>query len=327
MLQAGIFGVGHLGQIHLKCISELSDIQAIGCYDPKSDLAEEVALKHAITNFESAADLIQQSEAIIVASPTYSHFEIANLALQNGKHVFIEKPLTQTLEEADRLLDVAERSGVVVQVGHVERFNPAFTSLDGVLLEPMFVEAHRLASFNLRGTDVSVVLDLMIHDIDILLAVVKSEISSISASGVSVVSDSPDIANARIEFKNGCVANLTASRMSFKQMRKMRLFQQDAYISIDFLDRSSTVIRLYDEFSNKLPQDANLLELETQRGKKLVHMEQLGNAGENAIKQELKEFAECIQSGKKPRVGISDGYDALELAFRIIHEIEKKVNV
>jgi len=244
--------------------------------------------------------------------------------LQHGKHVFIEKPLTNTLAEAEILLEAAQTHDVKIQVGHVERFNPALLALEKTELNPMFIEAHRLAIFNPRGTDVSVVMDLMIHDLDIVLSLVKSEVKYIQANGVNVVSDSPDIANVRLEFENGCVANLTASRISMKQMRKVRLFQQDAYISLDFLEKNAQVIRLYDEGSPDIPQDVNLLDLETQNGKKHIHIHMPTTEPVNAIQMELETFADSISQNKKPRVTIEDGYRALKVAHEIIQVIQQQ---
>jgi predicted dehydrogenase len=324
MLKIGVLGAGHLGKIHLKCIQLAAETyQLAGFYDPDIHAAKGVAESLGIQAFESAEALIDAVDVVDIVTPTIFHYEMAALAIRKGKHVFIEKPLTHTLAEADALVRLSNEYGVQVQVGHVERFNPALLALEDMALQPMFIEAHRLAAFNPRGTDVSVILDLMIHDIDIILSMVRSEVKSVSASGVAVVSETPDIANARIEFKNGCVANLTASRISLKQMRKVRLFQKDAYVSLDFLEKKAQVVRLYEKGAQNLPADANLLELSTPVGEKLLHIHAPEIEQVNAIRMELETFARSIEAGTTPKVSIMDGYEALKLAYRIIEEIEK----
>jgi predicted dehydrogenase len=324
MLKIGVLGTGHLGKIHLKCIQLAADsYELVGFHDPDPATAAKVAAEFGITAFPSVESLMDAVEVIDIVTPTIAHFELARQALLKKKHIFIEKPLTHTLEEAEALVKLQAGSGVKVQVGHVERFNPALLALDNMPLNPMFIEAHRLAMFNPRGTDVSVVLDLMIHDLDILLSMVPSEVKHISASGVPVVSDTPDIANARIEFENGCVANLTASRISIKQMRKVRLFQQDAYISLDFLDKQAQIIRLFDQFAPDLPH-TDLMELDTPRGKKLLQMQAPNIEPVNAIKLELESLASSIRQDREPPVSIQDGYKALRLAYAIIEEIERR---
>ena len=324
MVKIGVLGAGHLGKIHLKCI-QLAEAayELVGFYDPDTANAKQVATDFGIPAFSSAEKLMDAAEVIDIVTPTPSHFSLAQKAMEKGKHLFIEKPLTHTLDEAEKLVRLSEKSGVKVQVGHVERFNPALLALGDMPLNPMFIEAHRLAMFNPRGTDVSVVLDLMIHDLDIILNLVPSPVKHINASGVAVVSSSPDIANARIEFENGCVANLTASRISIKQMRKVRLFQQDAYISLDFLDKQAQIIRLFDEAAPNAPNE-DLLELDTPRGKKLLHMQAPEIEPVNAIKMELESLAQSIIQDTLPPVSIQDGYEALKLAYSIIEEIEKR---
>lgn len=324
MLKIGVLGAGHLGKIHLKCIQlAFETYQLEGFYDPDPQAAQAVSENLGISCFESAEALVDAVDVVDIVTPTVFHYEMAALAIRKGKHVFIEKPLTHTLAEADALVRLSNEQGVQVQVGHVERFNPALLALEDMALQPMFIEAHRLAAFNPRGTDVSVILDLMIHDIDIILSMVRSEVKSVSASGVAVVSETPDIANARIEFKNGCVANLTASRISLKQMRKVRLFQKDAYVSLDFLEKKAQVVRLYEKGALNLPADANLLELSTPVGEKLLHIHAPEIEQVNAIRMELETFARSIEAGTTPKVSIMDGYEALKLAYRIIEEIEK----
>ena len=255
MLKAGVLGAGHLGKIHLKLLQQSSKYELVGFYDPIEDYAREVANEFGYTFFRSIDELIEAVDVIDIVTPTLNHFDCAVSAIEKGKHVFIEKPITTTVEEAEMLRDLVQKRKIRGQVGHVERFNPAFTAVKDMISNPMFIESHRLAEFNPRGTDVPVVLDLMIHDIDIILSVVDSEVKDIHASGVSVISDTPDIANARIEFENGCVANLTASRISLKNMRKSRFFQKDAYISVDFLEKKSEVVRMKDAPEN--PDDCH----------------------------------------------------------------------
>ena len=245
MLKIGVIGAGHLGKIHLKLLLELKNtFEVIGFYDTDRENAKIVNRSFRIKSFKSVELLIEEADIIDIVSPTISHYDCASLAIRSNKHVFIEKPITQTVIEAETLMKLSREAGVKVQVGHVERFNSAFKSAQNYVNQPLFIESHRLAEFNTRGTDVPVVLDLMIHDLDIILKLVNSTVKSVQASGVSVVSDTPDIANARIEFNNGCVCNLTASRMSLKKMRKSRVFQKDAYISIDYLEKKTEVIRL-----------------------------------------------------------------------------------
>ena len=317
-LKIGVFGAGHLGKIHLRCIQQASErFELVGFYDADAQNAEKVAQTFHIRAFDSVDSLIELVDIVDVVTPTIHHFSIAKAAILRGRHVFIEKPLTHTVAEAKELLSLTHEKGVKVQVGHVERFNPAFLSLGDIVIEPMFVEAHRLASFNPRGTDVSVILDLMIHDIDLVLHLVKSEVKEIHASGVAVISASPDIANARIEFENGCVANLTASRMSLKQMRKVRFFQRDAYLSLDFLEKNAQIIRLVDENT----EGGDLMAIETARGKKWIDITMPEPLAINAIQLELETFADSINNNTAPKVTIEDGFRALKVAHQIIEVI------
>ncbi|MEM6865454.1 MAG: Gfo/Idh/MocA family oxidoreductase, partial [Bacteroidota bacterium] len=246
MLKVGVLGAGHLGKIHLRLLNESQKYELIGFYDPDEINAEKVAEEFGYTHFENINKLMDAVDVVDIVTPTLSHFECAKKAIEKGKHIFIEKPITNTVEEAEGLVQLIDENQVKGQVGHVERFNPAFLAVANTIEAPMFIETHRLAEFNPRGTDVPVVLDLMIHDIDVILSVVNSDVKQINASGVSVISKSPDIANARIEFENGCVANLTASRISLKNMRKSRFFQKDAYISVDFLEKKVEVVKMKD---------------------------------------------------------------------------------
>jgi predicted dehydrogenase len=319
-LKIGLLGVGHLGKIHLKCIQASEALELVGFYDPDPTTAQKVAETFNTKAFTSFEALLEAVEAVDIVTPTTTHFELAKKAAEHGKHIFIEKPLTHTVAEAELLKEIVQKQGVKVQIGHVERFNPAFLSLGETKITPMFIEAHRLATFNPRGTDVSVVLDLMIHDIDLILHLVKSEIKQIHASGVAIVSASPDIANARIEFENGCVANLTASRMSLKQMRKVRLFQPDAYISLDFLEKKSQIISLLDENTEGV-DFSTLMPLETARGTKWVDIKMPEPVAVNAIQMELETFADSILHNSDIKVTIEDGYRALKVAHQIIDEI------
>jgi predicted dehydrogenase len=317
MLKIGIFGVGHLGKIHLSQLMTMKDVEVVGFYDPGNANAASVTEQYQIPRYTIAEELIQAVDAIDIVAPTTQHFKLCEIALRNGKHIFVEKPMTNTMEEAKTLVKLVEEANVKFQVGHVERFNPAFLALKGYNLKPMFIEVHRLAEFNPRGTDVSVILDLMIHDIDIVLSIVQSTISRISASGVAVMSDTPDIANVRIEFHNGCVANLTSSRISLKKMRKMRLFQKDAYIGIDFLDKKTEIIKL------KTPEDAGLftLDIETNTGKKTIAIDNPEVKQSNAIRMELELFRDSILQNKPVAVNVIDGLQALDVAHQILQKI------
>ena len=316
MLKVGVLGAGHLGKIHLKLLQQSSKYELIGFYDPIEDYAEEVSKEFGYTYYNDINRLIDDVDVIDIVTPTLNHFECAKSAIEKGKHIFIEKPITKTLQEAEALRDLVHQKKVRGQVGHVERFNPAFTAVRDTIVNPMFIETHRLAEFNPRGTDVPVVLDLMIHDIDIILSVVDSEVTEIHASGVSVISDTPDIANARIEFKNGCVANLTASRISMKNMRKSRFFQKDAYISVDFLEKKSEVVKMKD--APKDPDDFAMILQNAEGNKKQIYFENPNIVQNNAILDELESFADAIKNGTTPVVSLKQGAKALEVAQKII---------
>jgi predicted dehydrogenase len=323
MLKIGVFGAGHLGKIHIKLILELKEeFKLVGFFDPNDENAALVEKDFGLKRFTSSEDLLNSVDCVDIVTPTLSHFEIASLALAKKKHVFIEKPITQTVEEAELLISMAKVAGAKVQVGHVERFNPAFQKALPFFSSPMFIETHRLAQFNPRGTDVPVVLDLMIHDIDIILSIVKSEVKSISASGVAVVSESHDITNARIEFENGCVANLTSSRISLKNMRKSRFFQKDAYISVDFLTKELEVVRMQNIDGEPDPFDI-VFDLGENKGKKKVLFDKPEIGEINAIKEELKSFSESINNDSRPLVDIEDGYLALKVAAQIIEQLKE----
>jgi predicted dehydrogenase len=321
MLKIGVFGVGHLGKFHLNNWKEIPGTELIGFYDPNDDTAKEVADKYQLPRFLDADALIDACDAVDVVAPTNYHFEWCAKAIKKGKHVFVEKPLANTMDEARQLVKLAKESGIKFQVGHVERFNPAFLAIKDMPLNPMFIEVHRLAQFNPRGTEVSVILDLMIHDIDIVLSIVKSDVKNISASGVGVMTETPDIANVRIEFDNGCVANLTSSRISMKKMRKIRLFQKDSYIGIDFLNKKTEIIKL------KEPQDSNVFafDIETPSGKKTIAMANPIVPEVNAIKKELEEFRDAILNNTKTVVSEMDGLMAMDVAHQILEKIGNNV--
>lgn len=327
MLKIGLFGVGHLGKIHARLINELSNkYQFVGFYDPNDESAKAAEKDYKLKRFSNISELIAQVDCIDIVTPTLSHFEIAKQAIQAGVHVFVEKPITHTVDEAKTLTELAAEHKVIVQVGHVERFNPSFTNALPFFNEPRFIETHRLAQYNPRGTDVPVVLDLMIHDIDIVLSVVKSKVRRISASGVAVVSETPDITNARIEFENGCVANLTASRISMKNMRKSRFFQKDAYISVDFLGKKAEIVKLTTLETEPDPYDI-ILDLGENKPKKKIEIFSPKIDETNAIKNELESFAETIANNWQPIVTINDGYQALKIAHLIMEDVGKNLNL
>ena len=318
MLKAGVLGAGHLGKIHLKLLNQSEKYNLVGFYDPIKENAEQVAKEFGYKAFDTIQELIDAVDVVDIVTPTLSHFDCAKEAIQKGKHIFIEKPITKTVEEADALIELTNKYNVKGQVGHVERFNPAFTAVKDSITEPMFIETHRLAEFNPRGTDVPVVLDLMIHDLDIILSVVKSKVKSVNASGVSVISETPDIANARIEFENGCVANLTASRISLKNMRKSRFFQRDAYIAVDFFEKATEVVRMKDAPEN--PGDFDMILQNAEGIKKQIYFENPTIEANNAILDELETFADAINNNTTPVVTLEQGTEALRVAHMIIND-------
>ena len=316
MLKAGVLGAGHLGKIHLKLLQQSNKYDLIGFYDPSTENALKVSEEFGYRSFNSIEELINEVDVVDIVTPTLSHFECAKQAIENGCHIFIEKPITKTVIEAEAIRTLASQKHVMGQVGHVERFNPAFTAVKNMITNPMFIECHRLAEFNPRGTDVPVVLDLMIHDIDIILSIIDSPVKNVHASGVTVISETPDIANARVEFENGCVANLTASRISMKNMRKSRFFQKDAYISIDFLEKKSEVVRMKDVPEH--PDEFAMILQNAEGVKKQIYFDNTEITPNNAILDELESFAEAINNNTKPIVSLSQGTNALRLAQRII---------
>jgi len=323
-MKIALLGAGHLGKIHLKCILATGCWELAGFYDPDDKNAESAIAQYGAKRYKSLDKLLAACDAVDIVTPTPTHYKLAAKAIRAGKHVFIEKPVTESVSEGKKLLQLAEKQGVKIQVGHVERFNPAFLALKNLVLNPMFIEGHRLAAFQPRGTEVSVILDLMIHDLDLVLHLVKSPVVKVSASGVAVLSHTPDIANVRLEFANGCVANLTASRISMKQMRKMRLFQPDHYLSLDFLDKNTQIVRLFEQNAPGLPPQEQLMEFETRAGKKWLHLQMPETAPVNAIQRELETFHEAIVQNTEPVVTLQDGFDALKLAHRILKEIETR---
>lgn len=323
MLNVGIFGTGHLGKFHLNNWKEIAGVTITGFYDPDDKTAQDVTEQYGIQRFEDEDSLIAACDIIDVVAPTPVHFSLCEKAIRKGRHVFVEKPLANTIHEAQQLVKLVKESGIKLQVGHVERFNPAFLALQNVFLNPMFIEVHRLAQFNPRGTEVSVILDLMIHDIDIILSIVNSDVKSISASGVAVLTNTPDIANARIEFDNGCVANLTSSRISMKKMRKLRLFQKDAYIGVDFLNKKTEIIKL----QNAPEENVFAFDIDTHEGKRRIAIANPPVPEVNAIKKELEVFVASIRNNTRTVVNEIDGLRAMEVAHSILKKIHQNLGV
>ena len=316
MLKVGVLGAGHLGKIHLRLLNQSEKYELVGFYDAFEENANKVAAEFGYKKFDSIAELIAAVDVVDIVTPTMQHFDCAKQVIEAGKHVFIEKPISNTVAEAEEIIALAKKHNVKGQVGHVERFNPAFTAVKDKINNPMFIETHRLAEFNPRGTDVPVVLDLMIHDIDAILSVVKSKVKSVNASGVAVISDSPDISNARIEFENGCVANITSSRISMKNMRKSRFFQKDAYISVDYLDKVCEIVRMQD--APEVPGDFDMILQNAEGVKKQIYFDNPQVDANNAILDELETFADAINNNTTSIVTLEDGTEALRVAYQII---------
>ena len=316
MLKVGVLGAGHLGKIHLRLLQQSKKYELVGFYDPSTENTKKVEAEFGYKSFNSVDELVDAVEVVDIVTPTLSHFDCAKNAIEKGRHIFIEKPIAKTVIEAEAIKTLASQYHVLGQVGHVERFNPAFLAVKEMINNPMFIETHRLAEFNPRGTDVPVVLDLMIHDIDIILSVVKSKVKDIHASGISVISETPDIANARIEFENGCVANLTSSRISMKNMRKTRFFQKDAYISVDFLEKKTEVVRMKDAPEN--PDDYAMILQNDEGVQKQIYFENPEIVQNNAILDELETFADAINNNTSPVVTLSNGTEALRIAQWVI---------
>lgn len=325
MIKIGVIGAGHLGKIHIKCIKQVDSLELVGFYDTDKNNAKDVEKQFDVKCFPSIESLINECDAVDIVTPTVVHFELASQALRKSKHVFIEKPIVATPEEAKQLRKIAADANVKVQVGHVERFNPAMIAASPYISDPKFIESHRLSMFQQRGADVPVVLDLMIHDIDIVLHLINAKIKNISASGVAVISPTPDIASARIEFENGCVANLTASRISINPMRKTRIFQQNSYISIDFLNKKTEIISLSEATSSEILQSGLPIDIDGNR--RYLTFKRPITIDTNAIVEELQSFATSILNNNKPVVTLDDGNYALEVAYKILEEIEKVNNI
>jgi len=324
-IRVGVIGVGHLGKIHAKLYKEVKNAELCGIYDANTAQLDEVAHALQVPKFESMEDLLRNVDAVNIVTPTVSHHQVAMAALRAGCHVFLEKPITRTEAEARELLDFAAKVNRTIQVGHIERFNPALQSLKSIDIRPVFIEVHRLASFNARGTDVAVILDLMIHDLDLILHLVKSKPIHVSASGVGVISSTVDIANARIEFENGCVANVTASRISVKKMRKMRIFQKDAYISLDFNDGNTELFYIPKEGGQELANEGlaySLGQIDTGSEKKEIKYARISPQNSNPLLDELRAFTNAIENNLPPAVSAWDGLRALELANVILEKIE-----
>ena len=312
MLKIGVLGAGHLGKIHLNCIKQIEKYELVGFYDQDKNTAERVATESGVKNFADIDELIDSVDVVDIVTPTIAHFACASKAIEKGKNVFIEKPIVATVDEANKLIALAKKANVKVQVGHVERFNPAFIAAEPHISDPVFIEVHRLALYNPRGCDVPVMLDLTI---------VKSPIKSINANGVSIVSPTPDIITARLEFENGAVANLTTSRISLKNMRKFRLFQKGAYITMDFMEKKSEIVRVEDVNGVPGPFDMTL-DLPDGSTKK-ISIEELATDQINAIKTELERFHDAIVTNTEPPVTIEDGVEVLKVAYMILDEIDK----
>lgn len=323
-LKIGVIGAGHLGSLHTKMFAQIETAQLVGVYDIDGGKAQQVAAEYKTKAFSNLADLFGAVDAVSVATTTKAHFDVAKQSIERGLHTFIEKPITETIEQARQLVNLAEKRGVKIQVGHIERFNPAILALEQFEIKPLFIESHRLAQFNPRGSDVAVVLDLMIHDIDLILSLVKSPVTRIDANGVAVVSDSEDIANARLQFENGCVANVTASRISQNKMRKMRLFQQDAYISIDFSQGLAEVFRLVDENDHTAKSTMQLGKIDQGQRKRVIVYEQPEVKDVNALKHELELFVQAVQHNTEPAVSGKEGLQALEVAQEILKKMESQ---
>ncbi len=316
MIKAGLVGTGHLGKIHLRLLQQSTEYELIGFHDADTQNAVHLEKETGVKFYQNFDELLEEIDMLDIVTPTLYHYQYALKAIDKRKHFFIEKPVTQTLEEAQELVNLCNQYDLKAQVGHVERYNPAFLATKKYINNPMFIEIHRLAEFNPRGTDVSVVLDLMIHDLDILLSLVNSKIKSIHASGVCVVSKTPDITNARIEFENGCVANLTTSRISMKAMRKSRFFQKDAYISVDFLEKKAEVIRMKE--APEHPSEFDMIIENAQGEKNQILFEYPNIQPNNAILDELNSFADSIKSGRPIEVPLSEGTEALKVALEIM---------
>jgi len=326
-IKIGVIGTGHLGKLHIKMFKQIKDCELIGIYDSNDQAAKDVSQELNLKKYENIDDLVDDAQAVSIAVSTTAHYEVAKKCLEKGIHIFVEKPITASISEAEELVKLSIDNKLNLQVGHIERFNPAIISLEKFIIEPMFIQTDRLAQFNPRGTDVAVVLDLMIHDIDIILSLIKSEVKKIDANGVAVVSNNLDIANARIEFENGAVANVTASRISQKKMRKMRIFQRDAYISMDFITGASEVYHLLPMDQNSDQAMMSLGEIGIGEKRKRLIYEHPEIKEINALKYELELFIKSILYKTNPVVSGTDGLRALKVAEIIMNKIEKSQEI
>jgi len=324
-LKIGIVGAGRLGTYHARCLKSIPDAKLIGIHDVDLPRAESLAQETASMVFSQYSQLLEKAEAVIIATDTQSHYRLGIEAVQQGRHLFVEKPITATVEQGRELVTTARERGLKLQVGHVERYNRAFRSLGNRILSPRFIESHRLSQFNPRGTDVAVILDLMIHDLDLVLHLVNAPLQDIHASGVAIVSDTIDIANARLTFTNGCVANITASRISRTKMRKMRIFSSDSYISMDFITGKTDIFRLADPTESTIfPQTLPLGEIEKGQRKLKILYETPETADANAIELELKDFVNSVIHNLPATVPGEQGLSALELAIQVINAIDEQ---
>jgi len=328
-IKIGVIGVGHLGGLHVKQLKQIPEAQVSGIYDIDPKRTAEISREFGVNSYQAFHDLLEESEAICVATPTQFHHEYAKQILLENRHAFIEKPITETVEQADELIQLSRDKKLKLQVGHIERFNPAIIALEPLKINPLFIESHRLANFDVRGTEVAVVMDLMIHDIDLILNFVHSPVKAVDASGVSVISPTEDIANCRLQFENGCVANVTASRISARSMRKMRFFQPDAYISIDFLEGAADVY--YIENKDIHFPDAGLAfslgKIEKGAEKKNIRYAKLARKDINPLRYELQLFCQSIINDTEPPIPGEAGKRALRIAKLILTSIEEHTKV
>ncbi len=327
MLKVGVIGVGHLGKFHAEKYKRIDNCSLVGVYDSHPDRCKEIATKLDVIPFSSVDDLLAKTDAVDISATTTAHYELAKQALLAGKHVFVEKPITSELWQAEELVALAKERNLKLQIGHIERFNPVSLQVEQIVNDPMFIESHRLSTFHHRGTDVPVVLDLMIHDIDLILDFVKSPVSDIRASGIGILTPSIDIANARIEFENGAVANVTSSRVSMKQERKLRFFQRDAYISLDFVAKQASVMRKSPDIMKYLPQ---LMMGNTDiKADQLVDVQQYdcSDNEKDALTLELESFVSSVLNDTQPIVDGQAGLRALKIALRILESIRKQNNI
>lgn len=323
MLKVGVLGAGHLGKIHLKLLKQSEHYQLVGFYDPDTRNAAAVEAELGVKAFSDMDSLLDAVDVADIVTPTIHHYECALKAIEKDCHVFLEKPVTTTLEQAEDLIKHLREKGLKGQVGHVERFNPAFTAVRPYINGPAFIEAHRLAEFNPRGTDVPVVLDLMIHDIDAILTLVDSPVKMLTASGAKVINNTPDIANVRLEFENGCVANITTSRISMKNMRKTRIFQRDAYITINFLKKEAEILRMHD--APERPDEYAMILTNAEGVSKQIVFEKPEVQENNAILDELNTFALAIENDTTPLVTMQQATAALKVALDIVRDIDLHV--